>query len=421
VNGVFIGAFFYLALALTASAFFSATEMAILASNRYTLRRFQRTGARSAGRALQILAQRNERLATNLVGNNLFNVSAAAVATYLAEETLGPGWISFLVTTLGMTSLLLVAGEIVPKVYTRQKPETILSSSAWTLDLVHLFFLPVTKGLSLYIDGVLRVIGRKERGSILSREELKALLRETHGEVGPLLRERKMVHSILELRDTVAREVMIPMARVTAIDRHAGLDQWRQLVRRFGHTRIPVYEDRIDRVIGVVNIYDLYAETNEGGTVEAYMRPVPIVPETKRIDRLLLEMQGGHDQMVIVVNEFGSCIGIVTIEDIVEEIVGEMVDEHEAEVRRIRRVAPLTYIVDALTDIDDLNEELGIQLPMERYDTLGGLVLKRFGRIPKVGETFSFRGLIFEVMDVYRYGVRSVKMTLPAEGKEEGP
>jgi CBS domain containing-hemolysin-like protein len=411
-------AWVYVILALAASAFFSATEMAILAANRHTLRRQSRGGSSAAGRALGILGNRTERLATNLVGLNLFNVSCAAVATYLVERALGEGWVSTVVTTLGMTSLLLVAGEIVPKVYARQHPETLLSNSSRWLDVVHLFFLPLTKGLSYYVDGLMRIMGLKERGSALSRQELKALLRETRPEPGPALREQKMLHSILEFGETVAREVMIPMSRIVALEKGAGLDQWRQRVRRYGYTRMPVYEGRIERVVGVLNIFDLYYDEKKGDSVEDYMRPIPVVPDTKLIDRLLPEMQKSRNPMVVVVNEFGSCIGIVTTEDIVEEIVGEMFDEHEAEVRRIRRIGPRTWMVDALTDIDDLNEELGLQLEFDRYDTVGGLVLKRFGHIPKVGECVTFQGIRFEAMDVYRYGIRSVKIILPPEGEE---
>lgn len=418
MSPVTIIAWVYVILALSASAFFAATEMAILAANRYTLRRQSRAGSPAAGRALAILGSRTDRLATNLVGLNLFSISGAAVATYLVEQALGGGWLSAVVTTLGMTSLLLVVGEIVPKVYARQHAEILLSNSSRWLDVVHLFFLPLTRGLSLYVDGFMRLLGLKERGSALSREELKALLRETREGTGPAQSEQKMLHSILEFGDTVAREVMIPMSRVVALEKGARSDQWRQRVRRYGYTRMPVYKGRIEHVIGVLNIFDLYYDENKGGTVEDYMRPIPIVPDTKLISRLLPEMQKSRNPMVVVVNEFGSCIGILTTEDIVEEIVGEMFDEHEAEVRRVRRIGPRTWMVDALTDIDDLNEELGLEIPLERYDTVGGLVLKRFGRIPKVGDRFTFRGIQIEVMDVYRYGIRSVKIVLPQEGEE---
>ncbi|MBD3336180.1 MAG: DUF21 domain-containing protein [Candidatus Eisenbacteria bacterium] len=409
----------YVMLAVAASAFFSATEMAILSANRYTLRRRQRSGAPAVHRAANILAQRNQRLATNLVGVNVFNISASAVATYLVERAMGIGWQASVVTTAGMTIILLIAAEIIPKIYARQAPERLLVTTARALDVIHLFFLPVTRGLALYVNLLLRVIKRTETGTALSREELKSLLRETRGGSGPVQREQKMLHSILEFSDTVAREVMIPMVQVVAVERGASVEQWRQLVRRHGYTRLPVYENRIDRVVGVVNIFDLHYDPERGRAVEDYMRSIPIVPETKLIDRLLLDMQRTRNPMAVVVNEFGSCIGIVSIEDIVEEIVGEMVDEHEAEVRRIRRIAARTFIVDGLTDIDDLNEELHLQLPKERYDTVGGLVLKRFGRIPRVGDTFTFRRIQFEVIDVYRYGVRSTKLILPEERKED--
>ncbi|MBU1700740.1 MAG: hemolysin family protein [Candidatus Eisenbacteria bacterium] len=414
-----IFAILYLVLAIAASAFFSATEMAILSANRFVLRRQHHGGSGAAGRAVNILVHRNERLATNLVGLNVCSITAAVVATFLVERALGPGWVSTAVTTLGMTSLLLVIAEIVPKVYARQRPDRLLISSSRALDLIYLFFLPLTRGLSLYVDGILKLIKGSERRSVLSREELKKLLREAREGAGPMQREQKMLHSILDFSDTVAREVMIPIRQIVALERGSGLDTWRQQVRRNGYTRMPVYEQRIDQMVGVVNIFDLLYQPMGGDSVQEYMRPILIVPETKPIQSLLLEMQRTRNPMVVVINEFGSCVGIVTIEDIVEEIMGEMMDEHEAEVRRIRRIAPRTWIVDGLTDIDDINEELELQLPKERYDTIGGFVLKRFGRIPKVGEVFSFRDIQFEVMDVYRFGLRSVKMVLPSQQEEE--
>jgi CBS domain containing-hemolysin-like protein len=150
------------------------------------------------------------------------------------------------------------------------------------------------------------------------------------------------------------------------------------------------------------------------------MRPITLVPETKRIDRLMVEMQRRGESMVVVVNEFGSCTGIVTMEDIVEEIVGEMADEHEVGVKRIRRLDEGVYMVDALTDVDDVNEELALELPKLRYDTIGGLVMRRLGRIPREGDRFELSGTAFEVVEVYPYGVRTVKLTV-APKKVETP
>jgi CBS domain containing-hemolysin-like protein len=217
-----------------------------------------------------------------------------------------------------------------------------------------------------------------------------------------------MLQSILDFGQTTAREVMVPMPSVVSIEKDASLDLLRSVIRRRGVTRVPVFDRRVDRVAGVVHVFDVLLDPDAGEKVEDFMRPITLVPETKRIDRLMVEMQRRGESMVVVINEFGSCIGIVTM----EEIMGEFADEHEVGVRRIRSLGGRTYIVDALTDIDDLNEELGLQLPKLRYDTVGGLVMRRLGRIPLEGETFEFSGVIFEVVEVYPFGVRTVKLTL---------
>jgi CBS domain containing-hemolysin-like protein len=229
-----------------------------------------------------------------------------------------------------------------------------------------------------------------------------------------------MLQSILDFGKTTAREVMVPMPSVVSIEGVTSADMLRATLRRRGYTRIPVYERRVDRIVGVVNVFDVLLDPEGGKTMEEYMRPVTFVPETKRIDRLMVEMQRRGESIVVVVNEFGSCIGIVTMEDIIEEIMGELADEHEVGVKRIRSLGEGSYIVEALTDIDDLNEELGLDLPKLRYDTVGGLVLRRLGRIPREGEQFEMSGLVFEIVEVYPYGVRTVKLTL-AKKTEDSP
>jgi magnesium and cobalt transporter len=214
---------------------------------------------------------------------------------------------------------------------------------------------------------------------------------------------------------------MIPMNRAVALPAGTSCAAWREEVRRHGYTRMPVYETQRDRVVGVVNIFDLLYDPQPGDAVDAYVRQAPIVPDSKRIDRLLVELQKARHSMAVVVDEFGACRGIVTVEDIVEEIVGEMEDEHEVDRPKLRRLAPGVYVVSALTDIDDVNQDLGLQLPKGRYDTVGGLVLKRAGRVPRVGERFTLHGAVFEVLDAHPYGVRSLKLTLPPPGDGRGP
>ncbi|MCK4412894.1 MAG: HlyC/CorC family transporter [Candidatus Eisenbacteria sp.] len=401
--------------ALAGSAYFSAAEMALISTNRIRLRQRARSGQPRARRAVRLLERREHLLIMFLVGQSGFNVFAAAVATGLVDRAGGAGWVAPLISTLGMTIVIVVAAEIVPKVIGKSRAGRLLMRDSRGLELLHHLFLPLTGIAHFYVLGLLRLMGRGRRDPFVTREELRVLVREAESDDESGRREKRMLESILDFRDTVAREVMIPMNRVIGIERGATCDVWRTLVRRHGYTRIPVYEKQRDRVVGVLNIFDLLYDPEPNELVDAYLRPAPIVPDSKRVDHLLVEMQKARNPMVVIVDEFGACQGIVTVEDIVEEIVGELADEHERAYHKIRRLSPRVYIVEALTDIDDINQELGLHLPKRRCDTVGGLILKRAGRIPRVGESFSLHGLTFAILDAYPYGVRSVKITLPPE------
>jgi CBS domain containing-hemolysin-like protein len=401
-------------LALTGSAFFSASEMALISSNRIRVRQRAKAGDPFARRAARLLKRREQLLVMFLVGQGALNVLAAAITTGLVDRWLGYGWVAPLISTAGLTLVVIVAAEIVPKVIGKNEAERLIMARARVLEFFHYLLLPLTGVIHLYIQTLLRLVGRGRR-PFVTREELKVLVREAESKDERGRREKRMLESILGFRETVAREVMVPMNRIIALEQGTTCELWRAMVRRHGYTRLPIYEKRIDRVTGVLNIFDLLYDPQPKENVDEYVRPVLIVPDSKRIDHLLVEMQKTRNPLVVVVDEFGSCMGIVTVEDIVEEIVGEMEDEHEVGYRKIRRLAPRVFIVDGLTDIDDLNQELGLDLPKGRYDTAGGLILKRAGRIPRVGESFTLHGIRFEVLDSYPYGVRTLKVSLPEE------
>ncbi len=392
-------------------ALFEGIEIALVAADRLRLRSAPDSRRMGAEMSLDLLHRRESVLVTLLVGSTLASTAAAALATSLVVGRLGPVAGTTFFATIVVTVILLVFGQILPKSFAQVHPESILMRVARPLFALDLLLLPVTAGAGVVVSLILRIL-RRGRRDLITREEMRVLVRDVRVETGTLRQEKKMLQSILDFGQTTAREVMVPMPSVVSIEKDASLDLLRSVVRRRGVTRVPVFDRRVDRVVGVVHVFDVLLSPDAGEKVEDFMRPITLVPETKRIDRLMVEMQRRGESMVVVINEFGSCIGIVTMEDIVEEIMGEFADEHEVGVRRIRSLGGQTYIVDALTDIDDLNEELGLQLPKLRYDTVGGLVMRRLGRIPLEGETFEFSGVIFEVVEVYPFGVRTVKLTL---------
>lgn len=406
-----------LIVCLLGSALFSGTEMALIVSDRFRLRSLAKLRHGAADLSLDLLKRRDKILVSLLVGNTLMNAAAAALAVGFVENYYEPP-ASTIGTTIILTIIVLVFGEILPKGFARARAEPTLIAASRPLFALDLLLLPVTATVGVLVNLMIRAFGGKKK-SILSREDLKILMQDVTGGTGHVRQEKMMLQSILDFGLTTAREVMVPMPSVASIEREDSCDMLRTIVRRRGFTRIPVYERRVDRVVGVVHVFDVLLNPEAGDTMEDHMRPITLVPETKRIDRLMVEMQRRGESMVVVVNEFGSCTGIVTMEDIVEEIMGELADDHEVGVKRIRSLGEGSYIVDALTDIDDLNEELGVQLPKLRYDTVGGLVMRRLGRIPREGDRFELSGVEFEVVEVYPYGVRTMKLTL--ESKTEEP
>ena len=395
------------------SAYFSAVEISLLSANRWKLQQEARNGSAGALLAMGLLQQQEQVIATTLVGITLANLATASIASSLIEARFGPGWWTTVGSTIFLSLVILVLGEIVPKVYGKQVADRFLIAMARPVLATEQLFLPITAILRLYLSGLLRIFRRAPRRPILTREELKGLVHEVKSDSGPGRKEKQMLRSILDFGETTAREVMVPMPEVISIERESSVELLRALVNRHGKTRIPVHARRIDRVIGLVNIFDVLYDPSPKEEIAPYIRPALLVPETKRIDRLLFEMQRDGQTLAVVISEFGSCVGIVTIEDIVEEIVGEISEEHEVGVRKIRRVSARTYVVNALTDVDDINEELGLSLPKGRYDTLAGLVLKHFGRIPREGESFEVEQVRIEVIDVHPFGVRTVKLITP--------
>lgn len=411
-------------LAVLASAWFSAVEIALVSASPVRLRQEAKGIRVATGLAVGLLEDRERALATTLVGINLSNLTAAAVATeLLASLLLGrfAPWQVSVLTTGAVTLVLLVFAEIVPKVYGKQRAEHLLAAAARPVVATEQLLLPLSALVRGWLNLMMRILRRTPRQPLVTRDDLKLLMHEVPGETGPGRKERKMLRSALDFAETCAREVMVPLPETVAIERDSSSDLWRALVRRYGYTRLPVYDRRIDKVIGLVNIFDLLFDPEPAGEIGKYIREAPLVPETKRIDRLLTELQRDRQTMAVVVSEYGSCVGVVTLEDIVEEIFGELAEEHEVSARKLRRVAPRTWMVDAQTDIDDVNEDLGLQLPKGRYDTVNGFILRRLGRIPREGESFEYHGIEFRVVDAHRYGVRTVMLVLPEGERRETP
>lgn len=398
-------------LTVLGSALFAGLETGLVSLNRVRLRVRARRGDAAAATLLRYLHRPERLLTTFLVGNTLCNIGGGALASFWVVERTHSETLGSLAATLVMSMTFLIFSEIGPKTYFRVRSETVVPRLLWFIRIAGWLFAPVawaTAGLFHL------VVGSSGKSPFVTREELRQLVREAGGWLEA--RERRMLQSVFDFGQTVAREVMIPLPEVISLPETASTEDLLQMVRRHRFTRIPLYRNRVDAIVGLVNVFDVLYDRTAKTELAAYRRPIQVVPETSRINRVLVDLQRRRETMALVVNEFGALIGIVTVEDIVEEIMGELADEHEETVRPIQPAGD-GFIVESSLDIDDLNEELGLSLRKDRYDTVGGLVLRRLGRIPAVGETIRLDNVVIEVLAVHAYGLKRLKIRVLEGGQ----
>jgi putative hemolysin len=401
-----------LAIALLLSAFFSSSETAFISLQRIRLRHMERTGVRGMSRVRRLADQSDRTLVTILIGNNLVNTAAAALGTVIAAGLLGAE-AAVLAATIGITILLLIFGEITPKTVALRHSERLALLYAIPLDvLVHLFS-PLAALLSRLASAVAAIAGPSPARSALSHDEIRTVIMMGE-ETGVLDREEtEILRSALQLRNTVVREVMVPRVEVVGVEAGETIDGVARTVAEKGHTWMPVYEGDLDHIVGIVHaktvlVHHLAGEHHR--TASTIMRPALFTTETKKVPSLLQEMREQQTQMAIVIDEYSGTSGIVTLEDLLEELVGEITSEYGVERRLVRSIGEREAVVDGAISIDDLNEAFGIDLPAEGVDTLGGFVSQQLGRIPNSGDRFSYQELQFTVLSVRARRVGTVRI-----------
>jgi CBS domain containing-hemolysin-like protein len=398
------------ALCLLATMFFSAAEMAFIAANRLRLRHAAEEGSRTAARYLEAFRHPEDALSTAMMGVTVAHIVASSTATWTLLPTLG-GLAPVLVTVV-LTPIMLVFGEIMPKVIAREWATELILKLYRPLRLTSMLLAPFVAVSNRVVTAVLRVFGGgpTDTRQFVSREELKALLQLTPGEADVTTQEAEMIDKIFDLGDTGVRAVMVPLVDVGMLPATASPRDAIALIQQRGYSRIPIYRERETNVIGVVTAMDLLSHGATAGILDELMRPPYYVPGTKRIDDLLGEMKRTRTHLAIVVDEYGSGIGIITLEDILEQIVGEIHDEHDRPPAVFDRLPDGSYWVSARANVDEVNEALNWTLPKQDYDTVAGLVLSTLGRIPRTGEEFTIAGYTITVLEADPRRVTSVKI-----------
>jgi putative hemolysin len=415
-----------LALLIFFGAFFSAAETALFSSNRLTLRSLRDRGDRRARIAHRLLEDPARLLTTLLVGNTIADIGASVVATSITLSLLGRAHAGEWVAFVGVTLLVLVVSELAPKTLAARHADRMALWIAGPVNVFAQVFAPLVRGLSVFATALIRPFGAPitTRPPLVTEEQLRFLVKVGEEEGVIEEDEREMIHSVFEFGDTLVREVMRPRVDIIAVRADATINEALGLIMEHGHSRLPVYEGSVDHIVGVVYVRDLLPALRQGRLdqpVKEVMRPAYFVPETKKVDDLFREMQRRKVSMAIVLDEYGGTAGLVTLEDLLEEIVGEIQDEYDLEERPIQLLDSRTAIVNARTPIHDVNELLGLELPEDNVDTIAGLIYTQLGRIPAQGETLTLPGAELRVEKTLGQRITKVRITrtvpLPEEEK----
>lgn len=371
------------------SAFFSASETAIFSVNKVKIRHMAEAGNTKAILTRRMLEQPNRLISTILIGNNVVNIGATALATMLfisIFEESGAG-----IATAVMTLLVLVFGEITPKTFAAKRAEQLSLSISGIINILGFILSPVIKVLNLITNTVVRLFGGVPANNpMITEEELRMLVNVGQEEGFIDADEREMIDSIFEFDDTHVREVMVPRIDIIAVNVNDSLENISNLVIEVGHSRIPVYENTIDNIVGVIYAKDLLKPLlkcePDKTSIRELMRPAYYVPESKKVRDLFEELRKEKTHMAIVLDEYGGTAGLITIEDLIEEIVGDIQDEYDREEQNIEKLPDGSLLVDARTSIYELNEVLELELPDDEFDTISGLVFHNLGRLPSQGQ-----------------------------------
>jgi putative hemolysin len=379
-----------LAVLVLLAAFFAASESALVAISRLRARAIAERGVRGAHNLVALVEDKNRFLTSVLVGNTMVLLIADSLATYVAISLNLPG--AAVLSTAVMTVVFLLFGEIVPKTIATGDSERWALRLALPMFYVSYILTPIARSFQLATDLLLRLFGIKtSHRAYVTEEDIRALVNVGAEQRVIEEQEREMIHSVMEFGDTIVREVMKPRPEMVAASVDDSPRRVLDVVIAEGYSKLPVYQESKDDIVGVIHDRELLVALANGSlahtSVRALMRTAVHVPETKKIAELLREMQRGKFSLAIVVDEYGGTAGLVTMEDLLEEIVGEIRDEHDIDEQEpIAVISESEAVVEAGTNIEDVNARLGTQLPTEDFETIGGYTVGLFGRLPNEGE-----------------------------------
>jgi CBS domain containing-hemolysin-like protein len=407
---------------LALSAFFSSTETALTTVNKIRVRTLAESGVERAVTLSKVIEQQGKMLSAILIGNNIVNLSASSLMTTLTIKLFGNKAVG--VATGVLTLLILVFGEITPKTLSTISAESMALRSAGVIYALMYVLTPViavVNKLSLGVLLFLKVDPNKKQ-DMITEDELRTIVEVSHEEGVIETKEKKMINNVFDFGDSLAKDIMVPRIDMVFVNVDATYDELIDIFRNEQYTRIPVYEETTDNVIGIVNVKDLLLiEDHDNFHIRDCLRQPMYTYEYKKNSELMIEMQKSFSNLVIVLDEYGATAGLVTLEDMLEEIVGEIRDEYDQdEIKTVQQKGPGEYSVAGAMKLADINDRLGLELESEDYDSVGGLVIGLLDHLPDEGEEVSDGGIRFIVESVDKNRIDRIRMILEEDGQEEG-
>lgn len=410
-----------LVLLLSASAFFSSAETALMTSNKLRIRNLAENGDKRAEKVLEITANTDKMLSAILIGNNIVNLSASALSTTLTLKLFGSSLVG--VATGILTFLILVFGEITPKNVASKNAENMALKYIGIISLLVIVLTPVIYVVNKVAGIVISLfVKNNDDNNMVTEDELRAMVEVSHEDGVIEKEEKKMIVNVVDFGDTVAGDIMLPRVDMVMVSVESSYGEILKIFREERYTRIPVYEESPDNVIGILNVKDfLLIEDKENFSVKEHLREPLYTYEYKKTSSLMVDMRKTGANIVIVLDEYGTTVGLITLEDMLEEIVGEIRDEFDAdEDEGITKISETEYLIDGSTNLDDVNDRIGLELSSEEYESIGGIIMEKLGRLPVEGEVITFDNIILTVKKMDHARIEKVGLKLkPSLVKEQ--
>jgi hemolysin len=407
--------FVVLILLLLTSAFFSSSETALATANKIKLRSMAEHGNKSAALAIKVTGESDKMLSAILIGNNVANLTASSLVTTLTIKVVGNRLVG--IATGILTIAILIFGEIIPKTLAARNAETIALLFVKPIYLLMTVLTPVIFLVNKAAALIFLLLGMdlSTKSEAMTEEEIRTIVDVGHEEGIIENEERKMINNVFDFAATVVRDIMIPRIDMTFIDVNLSYEKVIEIFKNDMFTRMPVYEESTDNVIGIINIKDLLlVEDKEKFQIKDYIRQPLYTYEYKKVAELMAEMRKTFSNIVIVLDEYGVTAGMLTIEDMLEEIVGDIRDEYdEEEDENLVKLGKGDYLIEGSMRIDDLNDKIGTQLTSQEYESIGGLVMEILGKVPKEKDVIEVEGIRISVEKMDKARIETVRLTLP--------